>query len=145
MKIFRRKRITHAVGAGLTYCAGFDLVVRADAPSSRLTIKIDQERCGGTDLHPPRQVASFEVRASPVETVSRVETDEGTLGHPCAEVFRFVVSLEGAAKAELVITDTQTLQEAQVILGDDWTAAYPAFTGPNGVRLEYRPLYGYLD
>ena len=131
-------------GAGLTYCAGFDLAVRADSPS-RLTIEVDQERCGGTDLRPPRQLASFEVRASPVETVSRVETDKGTLGHPCAEVFRFAVSLEGAAKAELVITDTQTLREARVILGTGWSAAYPAFTGPNGVHLEYRPLHGYLD
>jgi hypothetical protein len=144
MKSFRRNKITHPVGAGLTYCAGFDLVVRADTPT-RLTIEVEQERSGGMDLRPPRRLGSFHVRVSPTETVLRLETDEGALGHPCAELLRFVVFIEGSGKSELVVMDTQTLCEAQVTEGEGWTATYPVFTGPNGVRLEYRPLHGYLD
>ena len=144
MKGFRRSKITRPVGAGLTYCAGFDLVVRADTPA-RLTIEVEQERSAGTDLCPPRRLGSFHLQASPTETALRVETDEGTLGHPCAEVFRFIVSIEGGGAAEFVITETQTLCGAQVLKGSGWVAAYPALTGPNGIRLEYRPLHGYLD
>jgi hypothetical protein len=144
MKGFRRNKITRPVGAGLTYCAGFDLAVRADAPVS-LTIDVDHQRSGGTDLRPPRRLGSFHVQVSPTETVLRLETDEGPLGHPCAELIRFVVSTEGSGISELVIMETQTACEAQVVGGDGWTAFYPVFTGPNGVRLEYRPLHGYLD
>ena len=141
---FRRNRISRPVGAGLTYCAGFDLVVRADTPA-RLTIEVDQERSAGTDLRPPRRVASLHVDASPDPQVFRIETHAGTLGHPCAEVFRFTVSIEASDAAEIVIKETQTLCEAQVIKGDGWSAVYPVFTGPKGISLEYRPLHGYLD
>jgi hypothetical protein len=144
MMRFRRSKITRPVGAGLTYCAGFDLAVRADAPV-RLTIEVHQQRSGGTDLRPPRRLGSFYLQASPSETVLRLETDEGALGHPCAELIRFVVSIEGSGISELVIMESQTACEAQVVGGDGWTASYPVFTGPNGVRLEYRPLHGYLD
>ena len=141
---FRRNQTTRPVGAGLTYCAGFDLVIRADTPA-RLAIDVHQQRSGGTDLHPPRRLGSFHLQASPSETVLRLETDEGALGHPCAELIRFVVSIEGSGISELVIMEMQTVREAQVIEGEGWTAAYPVFTGPSGVRLEYRPLHSYLD
>jgi len=140
----RRRKITRPGGAGLTYCAGFDLAVRADA-LVRITIEVEQQRSGGTDLHPPRRLGSFHLQASPAETVLRLETDEGTLGHPCAELIRFVVSMDDFGKSELVIMETQTMREAQVIGAEGWTAAYPVFNGPNGVRLEYRSLHGYLD
>ena len=147
MSAFRRKKIARPPGAGLTYCAGFDLAVRADGTTA-LVIEVDQERWGGTELRPPRRVAHFEMRASQTETVLRVATDDGALGHPCAEAFHLTVWLEEAEKAEkaeLTITETQTSREARVINGRGWTADYPVFAGPTGLRLEYRSRHGYLD
>lgn len=140
---FGRKKIARPPGAGLTYCAGFDLAVRAEARVD-LGIEVEQRRWGGRDLDPPRKLGQHRVRASPQETTLRVSTDQGTLGHPCAEIFRIVLSA-GRETAELEISETQVTRTARVIRGSGWTARYPEFCGPGGLRLEYRPIHGYLD
>jgi hypothetical protein len=144
MSPFRRKRIAHPTGAGLTYCAGFDLHVSAQIPIS-VVIEIEQRRWGGTDIDPPRKLARHQLQASSEGITLRVSTDEGALGHPCAEFFRFTIQLGSGEAAEFEITETQGSHSARVISGQGWTAEYPEFVGPNGLRMKYRPLHGYLD
>jgi len=144
MRRFHRNKINRPPGAGLTYCAGFDLGVRAGIPTSVL-IEVEQRRWGGTDLDPPRKLARHRLQASLEEITLSVSTDEGVLGHPCADVFHFTVSTDAGEKAEFEVSETQGSRVARVIHGRGWTAAYPELAGPNGLRIEYRPRHGYLD
>jgi hypothetical protein len=141
---FRRKKITRPPGAGLTYCAGFDLAVTAEIATA-IVIEIEQRRWGGTDLDPPRKLARHQLQASREVITLPVSTDDGVLGHVCAEVFRITVLSEAGEIAELEVTETQGSHAARVIAGSGWTADYPEFTGPNGRRIEYRPRHSYLD
>ncbi len=141
---FRRKKISHPPGAGLTYCAGFDLAVRAESATD-LVIEIEQRRWGGTDLDPPRKLARHQLQASCDGVTLHVSTDDGVLGHPCAELLQFAIGSDAVEQALLEITETQTLRVARVISGIGWSAEYPQFTGPNGLVIEYRPRHGYLD
>ena len=141
---FRRSKSSHPPGAGLTYCAGFDLVIRAERQLN-LLIEVQQWRWGGTDLNPPRRLTLQQIAASSEQTVLSVSTDEQTLGHACAEVFHLVVALESDDQAELEIEETQYSGSGRVIRGARWTAEYPQFRGPNGLVIEYRPKHGFLD
>lgn len=110
-----------------------------------MLIEVEQLRWGGTDLDPPRKLGRHQVHATRDETTLRISTDEKTLGHPCAEVFHFIIAGDAFAKAEFEITETQTSRTSRIISGHDWTAVYPDLTGPSGLRITYRPLHGYLD
>ena len=141
---FRRKRTIRPPGAGLTYCSGFDLVVTADIPTTML-IEIIMSRWGGTDLDPPRQLEHHRLQASPQEIALRISTDDGVLGHPCAEIVSFALALADGQRAELEVTEAQGSQSSRIVSGSGWIARYPEFVGPNGLRMIYRPLHGYLD
>jgi hypothetical protein len=141
---FRRKRNVHPPGSGLTYCAGFDLVVNAEIPTPIL-IEIEQRRWGGNDLDPPRNLGRHQLQASAQETMVRISTDDAVLGHPCAEAFHFAVWPGSGERAELEIIEVQGSQAARIVSGTGWRAQYPEFTGPHGLRIRYRPLHGYLD
>lgn len=141
---FRRKRTLRPPRAGLTYCSGFDLVVTADIPTTML-IEITMSRWGGTDLDPPRQLEHHRLQASPRETMLRISTDDAVLGHPCAEIVSFALALAGGQRAELEVTEAQRSRSSRIVSGSGWTARYPEFVGPNGLRMIYRPLHGYLD
>jgi hypothetical protein len=141
---FRRKRNLHPPGSGLTYCAGFDLVVSAEIPTAIL-IEIEQRRWGGTDVDPPRNLGRHQLQASAQETVVRISTDDAVLGHPCADTLHFTVWPVRGERAELEITEAQGSQAASIVSSTGWTARYPEFEGPNGLRIKYRPIHGYLD
>jgi hypothetical protein len=141
---FRRKRNVHPPGSGLTYCAGFDLVVAAEIPTTIL-IEIELRRSGGTDLNPPRKLEPQQLQASPEEVTVRISTDDGVLGHPCAETVIFTVWPADGERAEFEVTEAQGSQASRIVSGSGWTAQYPEFTGPNRLRIKYRPIHGYLD
>jgi hypothetical protein len=141
---FRRKRASRPPGAGVTHCSGFDLVVTADIPTTML-IEVTMMRWGGTDLDPPRQLERHKLQASPQESALRISTDDGVLGHPCAEIVSFALALSDGQRAELEVTEAQGSQSSRIVSGAGWIARYPEFLGPNGLRLLYRPLHGYLD
>jgi hypothetical protein len=140
---FRRKKTVHPMGSGLTYCAGFDLVVSAEIPTAIL-IEIELRRSAGADLDPPRNLGRHQLQVSTQQTVVRISTDDGALGHPCAEAFHFTVWPAGGERVELEITEAQGSQALRILSGG-WTARYPEFEGPNGLRIKYLPLHGYLD
>lgn len=138
------RNVSRPPGAGLTYCAGFDLAFQAEI-SVKLVIEVEQRQWGGNELHPPRKLLRQELQVSPEEVILGVSTDDGALGHPCAEVFRVRILAEAGETAEFEITETQSSRTLVVVNGRGWIADYPELTGPGGLHIQYRPRHGYLD
>jgi hypothetical protein len=113
--------------------------------SMTMLIEIRMSRWGGTDLDPPRQLEHHRLRASPQEITLRISTDDVVLGHPCAEIVCFALTLADGQRAELEVTEAQGSQSSRIVSGSGWIARYPEFLGPNGLRMIYHPLHGYLD
>ena len=87
----------------------------------------------------------MEMQATASPTPLTIQTDETRLGHACADTFRIQIAEEGAAAAEIEITENQARSVAVIVSGSGWAADFPLISGPGNLRLEYQRLGGFAE